>query len=129
MQFADFENDNTLNIQSEHDLQKAVVRYLRTTNLLFTCPLTVDLNTNALRINSFLKGYTSGTPDLLIFNKCGEYNGLALELKSPKGTGNLSKAQFDFIEVLSSECNYFVLISNDYATIVECITKYIYGIL
>ena len=129
MQFCEIESDCSLNIQTENDLQKAVVRYLRTTDLLFTCPLSTDLSTDALRINSYLKGYTSGTPDLLIFNKCGEYNGLAIEIKTPKGTGTISKNQFNFIELLSSECNYFVLISNDYATIVECITKYIYGIL
>ena len=129
MMFSDFENDNTLNIQTENDLQKAVVRYLRTTDLLFTCPLSVDLNTDEKRITSYLKGYTAGTPDLLIFNKSGEYNGLALELKNPKGTGNISKNQYEFIENLSAECGYFVLISNDFASIIECITLYIRGLL
>ena len=129
MLFCEIENNNTLNIQSELDLHKAVVRYLRTTDLLYTCPLSCDLNTDEKRIMSSLKGYTSGTPDLLIFNKSGDYTGLAIELKTPKGNGTISKKQYEFIENLSAECGYFVLVSNDYATVIECICKYIAGIL
>lgn len=129
MMFLDIESENCLSIQSELDLHKAVVRFLRTTDLLFTCPLSVDLNTDEKRITSYLKGYTAGTPDLLIFNKGGNYNGLALELKSPKGSGKLSKQQHDFIEYLSAECGYFVLVSNDFASIVECIVKYMNNLL
>ena len=129
MLFCKIENNNTLNIQNELDLHKAIVKFLKTTDLLFTCPLPCDLDTDEKRIMSSLKGYTKGTPDIFIFNKNNSYNGLAIELKTPKGYGTISKSQYAFIENLSCECDYFVLVSNDFSTIIECIVKYSHGIL
>ena len=61
----------TLNVQTESDLQKAVVNYLRSKypHIYFTASLGELQDTPGKRIKSYQMGYQKGTPDLLIFYK------------------------------------------------------------
>ena len=72
-------------------------------------------------------GYTNGTPDLIIYSKNKQYNGIALELKSATGFGILSKVQDEFLKKLKKN-NYLCLVSNDYTEIVRYLTMYYYNI-
>jgi hypothetical protein len=75
------------------------------------------------RVASYRKGYTAGQPDLLILNNHRQYNGLALELKTPKGHGRLSDKQQEFLENLQ-KAGWKTLVSNDYDEIVTELIKY-----
>jgi hypothetical protein len=129
MLYVNIDTYSTLSIRNESDLHKAVVKYLKTTNLLFNCNNPIELNTDEKRIQASLKGYTSGSCDIIIYNKNNTYEDLAIEFKSPFGKGIISKKQYDFCETIAGDCNYFVLICNDYTTIIECIVKYVHNLL
>ena len=53
-----------------------------------------------MRFDSKLKGYTSGTPDILILNHHVQFKGLAIELKTPTGKGVFSDNQATFLDAL-----------------------------
>lgn len=109
-----------LDIQTENDLHKAVVNYLRTKypNVLITATLGENQDTSEKRIDSFEKGYSKGIPDLLIFHKNSKFNGLVIEFKSPKGTGVLSSEQVDKLKLLQDQ-RFDVLVSNNLFEIIE----------
>ena len=81
--------------------------------------------TTQQRSDGWKKGYVGGQPDLLILNRTTQYDGFAIELKTPKGDGELSKKQADYLEQLEN-LRYKTLVSNNYDTIVIELTKY-YG--
>ena len=55
-------------------------------------------------------GYQKGSPDLLIFHRTRKFDGLAIEFKTPKGTGKVSEEQNKVLKALS-ERKWDVLIS------------------
>jgi hypothetical protein len=91
----DISEDKQYTLNLEHDLQAIVVDYLRQTDLLFCASLGGYLETPQKRIKSWVDGYCAGQPDLLIYSPSGDdkYKGLAIELKRPNGTGNVSPKQ------------------------------------
>ena len=129
MLYIDIDDNSCLSIQNERDLHRAVVKFLKSTDLLYNCSNPIDLDTDEKRIEASLKGYTAGSCDLIIYNKNDTYGGLAIEFKSPTGRGVLSKTQMEFCETICGDCNYFVLVSNCYTTIIEAIIKYTHGLL
>ena len=64
-----------------------------------------------------------GQPDLLILNRTTQFDGFAIELKTPKGDGQLSSKQTDYLEQLEN-IRYKTLVSNNYDVIVIELTKY-----
>ena len=64
-----------------------------------------------------------GQPDLLILNRTTKHNGFAIELKTPKGDGAVSKTQTEYLEQLEN-LRYNTVVSNNYDTIVIELTKY-----
>ena len=69
MRISDFEHKKVLNISNEHDLQIAVVKILKRSDLLFSCTHTDDmLDNDSKRIDACRNGYTVGMPDLMIYN-------------------------------------------------------------
>ena len=121
-----YDSNKSLNINTEEALQKEVVRFLRSTDLLFTSVLCDDLNTVEKRVHGSKMGYTSGTPDILILTPCSGYNSLAIELKTPAyGRGKLSFHQQKFLETMRDECNCFTIVSNDLVGIISIIQRYI----
>ena len=116
----------TFNLQTEADLQKIVVNYLRTKHpgIRFVATLGENQDTEEKRIKSYMLGYTAGSPDLLIFYKNKLYSGLAIELKTPKGTGSLSAVQEQFLIDLQKQ-KWDVLVSNDLLEIIDRICRHI----
>jgi hypothetical protein len=121
--------NNTYKITNESDLQIDIVNYLRETDLLFCASLGGYLDSPGKRIRSWKDGYVRGQPDLIIYTPSGKYNGMAIELKTPLGLGKISKDQTEWLDKLEIESKYFCLCSNDYTEVLECIIKYIHGIL
>mgnify|MGYP000058562671 CR=1 FL=1 len=118
-----------ININSEEQLQREVVKYLKKTDILFTATLGEYLESPKSRRNANKDGYYRGISDILILTPSEQYNGMAIEFKSPKGTGNLTPKQRMTLSKLKIECGYFVLLSNDFVEIITLLTKYINGIL
>lgn len=129
MEYVNFSEKKTFNLNSEKDLQESIVKFLRDTDLLFCSTLGGCLDTAEKRVDAYKSGYQKGTPDLIIYTPMCKYNGLAIELKNPWGTGKLSKEQAEWINKLSVESNYFCIASNDYTEIIEILVKYVNGIL
>jgi hypothetical protein len=46
------------------------------------------------------EGVTAGAPDWVLFHRTRQYVGLALEFKSPNGSGRVSPAQVEFLDGL-----------------------------
>ena len=77
MLYIDIDEYASISIMNEYDLHKAVVKYLKTTDLLFNCSNPIELDTDEKRIEASLKGYTAGACDIMIYNKNSSYGGLA----------------------------------------------------
>ena len=119
-----------IHLKNEKDLQLQVVKYLRSTDLLFTTSHTDKmLGSDSDRIEAVALGYTKGLTDLYVYTPHSGYHGLAIELKSPTGFGRLSKDQNNVLNKLCNECNVLCLVSNDYTEILEVIIKYIHNLL
>jgi anti-repressor protein len=108
------------NCQTESDLQKAVVNYIRCKypKVYFTASLGELQDTKDKRIKSYQMGYKKGSPDLLIFYRNRKFNGLAIEFKTPQGTGKLSDEQNKVLKALYDQ-KWDVLASNDLFEITE----------
>ena len=79
--------------------------------------------TSNLRINSYVKGYRRGQPDLLILNKHKKYNGLALEFKHPGGKGRTSDDQEAFLNDLERN-NYLTLVCDKFEQAMMTVVNY-----
>ena len=79
--------------------------------------------TSNIRIESHLRGYTGGQPDLLFMLGSGKYKGLAIEIKAPSGRGVLSEKQRKFLIDLKM-AGFKVLLSNNYEEIITTIHDY-----
>jgi len=80
--------------------------------------------TTQMRSDAFKKGYIGGQPDIMILNRTTRHNGFAIELKTPKGNGELSANQYLFLQNLSQNLKFQTLVSNDYDEIVIALTNY-----
>ena len=119
-----FNNGLTFKIENETDLHVKVVSFLkkRYPHSLFTVTLGENQDTAFKRIDSFMKGYLRGSPDLIINNLHKHYTGFCIEFKSPKG-GLLSPDQSKML--LQYRNNSFkIIVSNDYDHIIEQIIEY-----
>ena len=82
-----------------------------------------DVRTNCWRL-----GYRSGQPDLIIMNKHKDYNGLALEFKTPNGTGVLAEKQKAFLQDLSSN-GFLTIVSDKFEDILMKLIEYNKGLM
>jgi len=129
MLIKNFENKFCYNITNEYSLQLEVVKFLRKTGLLFSCTHTEEMLDNDIkRIESYKCGYTPGIPDLLIFNQNDTFNGLAIELKNPWGSGKLSNDQETVLNQFAEQ-NWLVLVCNDLVEICNFITLYQHNLI
>lgn len=81
-------------LRTEYHEQKAVIEYLRIKYpeiLLTIAPNGIKMTIGQAKKFKAM-GYTSGTPDILIFEPRGIYKGLFLEMKKEKG-GRVSENQ------------------------------------
>ena len=79
--------------------------------------------TSSLRCDAYHKGYCSGQPDILILNSHKTYNGFALKLKSPNGSGKVSEKQHGYLNNLRHQ-NYKILVSDNYDIILINLVNY-----
>ena len=119
-------NDSlTFKIENETDLHVKVVSFLkkRYPHSLFAVTLGENQDTVYKRIDSFKKGYFSGSPDLVTNSLHKRYTGFAIEMKSPKGNGVLSPDQSMMLRQYQNN-GFKTLVSNDYDHIIEQIIEY-----
>ena len=119
----------TFNIQSEYDLQKKVVNYIRNHHpkALLNATLGENQITNGMRLKSYNMGYQKGSPDLIIQNLHKDYSGFVIEFKNPKGNGKLSELQRVMLQEYKKNA-FKVLVSNDYDEILVEIIHYFDGV-
>ena len=117
---------NQFVILNEFDLNTKVISYLRKyhDDILFNASLGENQDTEIKRINSWKLGYTSGFPDLVIYEHNQSYNGLCIEIKSPNGQGKISEKQKEINEKMDNR-GFKTLISNDYDDIIKEINNYL----
>ena len=124
MRISNFENKKCYSISNEHELQLEVIKLLRKTNLLFSCSHTSEmLDTDSKRIDAKKSGYTIGMPDIMVYSAKSTFSGMAIELKTPWATGELSSHQKKVMTELEAN-NWLVIVSNDLVEIAETILLY-----
>ena len=113
------------NIQTEFDLHKKVVNFIRNNypKALFTATLGENQFSSNMRLRSYILGYQKGSPDLIIQNLHKSYSGFAIEFKSPQGYGNLTEHQNVILKEYLKN-GFKVLLSNDYDNILKEIIHY-----
>jgi prophage antirepressor-like protein len=115
----------TLALKNEADLHHLVVRSIRRFwphALLVTGELQQD--TPERRIQAYRCGYQVGTPDLLILSPAHKlFNGFAIELKSPKGTGKASNSQVNLLENYRLS-GFQTLMTDDYSVCLHALCEY-----
>ena len=82
----------TFNIQSEYDLHKKVVNYIRNHHpkALLNATLGENQINSDMRLRSYNMGYQKGSPDLIIQNLHKVCSGFVIEFKNRRGNGQLS---------------------------------------
>ena len=119
----------TLNIQTEYDLHKKVVNFVRNRypKALLNASLGENQINSDMRLRSYNMGYQKGSPDLIIQNLHKVYAGFAIEFKSPRGYGKLTDEQQTMLQEYENN-NYKVLVSNDYDEIIKEMIHYFDGV-
>jgi len=115
-----------LYINTEFDLHTSVVKYIRdylSNTFVIIAGLGGQQNTDELRLESYRLGYSAGQPDLILIAKNNKYSGIAIEMKTPKGTGVVTPSQEHILDQLKHN-NFKVIVSNDYNQIIYKLTKY-----
>jgi prophage antirepressor-like protein len=117
---------NQFIILNELNLHEKVVDYIRKyfADVIFNASLGELQDTSEKRINSYKMGYTSGMPDLMIYEHNQHNNGLCIEIKTPKGTGILSEKQKEVNNQLSDR-GFKTYISDNYDDIIIIINEYL----
>ena len=115
----------TFNIQTEYDLHKKVVNFMKNyyPKALLIATLGENQITSHMRLKSYFKGYQKGSPDIIIQNLHIVYSGFAIEFKNPNGNGVLSDHQQLMLQEYKNN-NFKVLVSNDYDEILKEIIHY-----
>ena len=119
----------TFNIQTEFDLHKKVVNFIKNhyPKALLNATLGENQINSNMRLRSYNLGYQKGSPDLIIQNLHKVYSGFAIEFKSPRGYGELSEHQNVMLQEYTNN-GFKVLVSNDYDEIIKEIIHYFDGV-
>ena len=114
-----------MSLMNETDLHYKVVDFIRKffAEAILVPGLGELQDTEAKRIDAWNKGYRAGQPDIIILNRTQKASGLAIELKTPSGSGTNSVKQDAFQQTLrNNKCD--ILVSNSYDDIVVKILEY-----
>ena len=100
-------------VQNELQLHTALCAYARKAfpNARISPGLGEMQDTSSKRIECWHKGYQKGQPDLVLHVRSGNFSGLAIELKTPKGNGVVSLPQRKWLEDMA-RAGYRTLVSN-----------------
>jgi prophage antirepressor-like protein len=114
-----------MQVLNEADLHVKVVQFVRRLwpEGVMIAGLGELQDTSEKRLQSYHKGYTRGQPDLLFLNRTRYHNGLAIELKTPTGCGELSPDQREFLSRLRAQ-RFSTLVSECYDEIVIAIVNF-----
>ena len=114
------------NPRGETKLHYDVVSYIKRNypHVVISAGLGECQITHFARMDSKLKGYTKGEPDLELKCKSGDHTDVvAIELKNPNGTNQLSIQQEEYIELLQ-DINVSTLVSNNYMDIIDWVDNH-----
>ncbi len=75
------------------------------------------------RIECWHKGYQKGQPDLIVHQRSGNFSGLVIELKTPKGTGVVSPEQQQWLDDMA-RAGYRVLLSSSLEETIRFLNAY-----
>ena len=116
---------NQLSILNETDLHHCIIKFIRNNfhDPIIIAGLGENQISSNLRINSWKKGYAGGQPDIMVLNTHKHFNGIAIELKTPKGNGIINDSQQIFLNKLKDN-NYKIIVSNDYTHILMELLEY-----
>ena len=117
--------NNVFKIENETDLHYKVVNLIRTyyPDCLIVPGLGENQDSATKRVDSQRKGYMKGQPDLIIQNLHKHFNGLVIELKTPKCWGELSDAQRELLRSYKAN-GYTTLVTSDYDECIKTIIDY-----
>ena len=97
-------------IHEENQIQRNIVKYLRTVNIfVFSCPNGINVKNASTRNILQLSGLTSGVSDLIILHKGITY---FCEVKTPKGKQLPTQKEFEQ-EVTKQGFEYIIFRSID----------------
>jgi prophage antirepressor-like protein len=114
-----------VSLMNETDLHYKVVDFIRKffAEAILVPGLGELQDTEAKRLDAWNKGYKAGQPDIIILNHTRKASGLAIELKTPLGSGTNSVKQDAFQQNLRNN-KYEIFLSNSYDEIVVRILEY-----
>ena len=117
--------NNQIILRNEKDLHYKVINFIKDNypDIILIPGLGEHQTTSQLRCDAYKKGYIGGQPDILILNSHRKFNGFALELKAPNGSGIVSNKQNDYLNNLKLQ-NYKTLISDNYDMILIELINY-----
>ena len=126
----DYAKRRSIDTKNEASLQQEIINFIKDSDFwLYTSGLGELLDTDQARIHGKKMGYTSGTPDLMIFNSNKFHSGILIELKCATGFGKVSKVQLEFLKNAERiNPKLLVIISNNLCDIIEILTKYKHNI-
>ncbi len=113
-------NPQLNNPTGERKLHYKVIRHIQQQHpcVIIIPGLGENQSTEFKRIDSHLKGYTSGQPDIILLSKYGSYTDvICIELKCPEKKIILPKEQLQFHQPLET-INVDTLVSNNYDEVI-----------
>jgi hypothetical protein len=114
----------------EDDLHYRIIEHIRKTypDAVTTPGLGEHQTTDHQRMDSYLKGYAAGQPDIMVIRGLpnGNQDVFAIELKNPNGKGCLSTKQVEYHEHLRSRCHVKTIVSSSYSEVVVALKEH-YG--
>ena len=114
------------NARGETKLHYDVVSYMKRNypHDVISAGLSECQITHFARLDSKLKGYTRGEPDLELKFRSGDHTDVVvIELKNPNGSNQLRIQQEEYIELLQ-DTNVATLVSNRYTDILDWVDNH-----
>ena len=114
-----------LSLRNESDLHHKVVQAIRRfwPHAILVAGLGELQDTPEKRMFAWRSGYIGGQPDILILNNHKSYNGFAIELKNPRGSGKLSDKQICVLGKYRS-AGFQTICSDEYDVLLHELFRY-----
>jgi hypothetical protein len=111
-------------MKNEYAIQSAFIRYLELMypDLLYTISPSGFIMSAGMAMKMMRMGYRKGTPDLTIYAPRGEYHGLFLEFKDPKGV--VSDQQRKFLDQ-AFDLGYATAVCHSADAAIKVLTEYL----
>jgi len=118
--------NNQFLMLNERNLHEKVVDYIRKYHptVLFNASLGEIQDTPEKRKMAYKMGYSAGMVDLMIYEHSKDFNGLAIEFKSPNGLGVVSEKQENMKNRLEDR-GYKYILSDNYDDIIIELNDYL----